>query len=138
MRSTYRAADWPDRVRALTGGRGADVVLDAVGGAVAAQAMAAAADGAGRVGLYGYACGDWAVLEAPELSRRGLTVVGAIGIVLRKPDAEKRSDAEHALARAAQGTLSPRIHARLPLEQAAEAHRLLENRSTIGAVLLTT
>ena len=132
----YHAADWVDQVRALTSGRGPDVVLDAVGGPVAIQAIAAAADGAGRIGLYGYACGEWPVLDAQAVIRRGLTVIGALGVVLHKPEAEKRADAEHALARAAQGALRPRIHARLGLEQAAEAHRLLESRSTVGAVLL--
>jgi NADPH:quinone reductase len=133
----YYDGDWSHRVRALTGGRGPDVVLDGVGGAVAAQAMEVVADGGGRVGLYGYASGEWPVLDAQAVIRRGLTVVGPLGVVLRKSDAEKRGDAEYALARAAQGTLRPRIHARLPLEQAAEAHRLLESRSTIGAVVLT-
>jgi NADPH:quinone reductase len=133
----YRAADWPEQVRALTGGRGPDVVLDGVGGAVAAQAVAAAADGAGRIGLYGYACGQWPVLDAQAVIRRGLTVTGVLGVVLRTSEEEKRRDAKYALARAAQGLLEPRIHARLTLKQAAEAHRLLESRSTVGAVLLT-
>jgi NADPH2:quinone reductase len=133
----YHDADWSDQVRARTGGRGPDVVLDGVGGAVAAQAMAAVADGGGRIGLYGYASGEWPALDAQAVIRRGLTVVGPLGIVLRKSEAEKHDDAEHALARAAEGTLRPRIHARLALERAAEAHRLLESRSTVGAVVLT-
>ena len=47
----YTMADWPDRLHELTGGRGADLVLDAVGGETAEQALAATADGGGRIGF---------------------------------------------------------------------------------------
>ncbi len=132
----YESGDWGSRVRALTGGRGVDLVLDAVGGEVAAQAISAAADG-GRIGLYGFASGDWAPLDAPTVSQRGLTVRGALGVVIRKSDAEQRADAEQALAAAARGELIPRIHARVPLSAAAAAHRELEQRRSVGAVMLT-
>jgi NADPH:quinone reductase-like Zn-dependent oxidoreductase len=45
--------------------------------------------------------------------------------------------AERALATAARGELAPRIHARFGLEQAADAHRELEDRRSIGAIVLT-
>ena len=133
----YGAADWPDHVRELTGGRGADLVLDAVGGETATRALAATADGDGRIGLYGFASGQWPVLDAQSIGRRGLTVSGPLGTVIRKPDAEQRDDAEQALLAAARGELSPRIHARFPLERAADAHRELEGRRSVGAIVLT-
>jgi NADPH:quinone reductase len=134
----YTLPGWPDRVRALTGGRGATLVLDAVGGETAASALAAAADGAGRVGLYGYASGSWPALDVQAIARRGLTLSGPLGMVIRKPDAEQRADAEQALTAAARGDLTPRIHARYPLGQAWAAHRELEQRRSVGAVVLTT
>ncbi|GAA0360432.1 zinc-binding dehydrogenase [Microbispora corallina] len=134
----YTAADWPDQVRELTGGRGADLVLDAVGGETAARALAATADGGGRFGLYGFASGEWPVLDAQTVGRRGLTVSGPLGILFRTTDAEQRDDAEQALAAAAQGVVTPRIHARLPLERAADAHRELQERRSVGAIVLTT
>ena len=124
-------------MRELTGGRGADLVLDAVGGEIADQALAAASDGGGRIGFYGYASGAWPTLDAKAIGRRGLAVCGPRGIVIRKSDDEQRDDALQALAAAARGELIPRIHARLPLEQAAQAHRELERRRSIGAVVLT-
>jgi NADPH:quinone reductase len=133
----YSAANWPDQVREVTGGRGADLVLDAVGGETAASALAAVADGGGRIGLYGFASGQWPALDAQTIGRRGLTVSGPLGMVFRKPDAEQRDDAEQALAAAARGELTPRIHARFPLERAADAHRELEGRRSVGAVVLT-
>ena len=132
----YRQAGWVARVRAATGGRGASVVLDAVGGTIGGQAIEAAADGAGRIGLYGLASGSWTTIGTPELSRRGLTVTGALGVALASPAAEQRAQAEQALAAAATGRLVPRIHAAHPLEQAARAHADLEGRATIGALVL--
>ncbi len=133
----YGAADWADQVRELTGGRGATLVLDAAGGEVAASAFAATADGVGRIGLYGYASGSWPALDIQALARRGLTLCGPLGMVIRKSDAEQREDAGQALAAAVSGKLRPRIHARFPLEQAASAHRELEGRRSVGAVVLT-
>ena len=134
----YGAAGWAEQVRELTGGRGATLVLDAVGGPVAASAFAAAADGAGRIGLYGYASGSWPALDLQAVARRGLTLCGPLGMVIRKSDAEQRDDAERALAAAARGELRPRVHGRFPLDQAACAHRELEARRSVGAVVLTT
>ncbi|HEY3502362.1 MAG TPA: zinc-binding dehydrogenase [Actinocatenispora sp.] len=132
----HRADGWAERARAVTGGRGADVVLDAVGGEIGARAVDAAADGAGRVGVYGFASGTWLSLDAMTIGRRGLTVVGPLGIVFRKPDGEQRADAERALAEAAAGRLTPHIHATYPLADAPAAHAEVESRATTGAVLL--
>ncbi len=133
----YSATDWPDRVREVTGGRGADLVLDAVGGETASSALAATADGAGRFGLYGFASGRWPDLDAQTIGRRGLTVSGPLGMVFRRSDIEQRDDAEQVLAATARGKLTPRIHARFPLDRAADAHRELEGRRSVGAIVLT-
>ncbi|MCX4096209.1 zinc-binding dehydrogenase [Nocardia sp. alder85J] len=133
----YGAPDWAERVRELTGGRGVDLLLDSVGGGVAETAFTLVAD-TGRIGLYGFASGRWPVvdLDSLRLGQRGLTLTGPLGLVFRKSGAEQRDDAEQALAAAAQGRLRPRIHATLPLERAAAAHRDLEDRRTVGAIVL--
>jgi NADPH:quinone reductase len=133
----YSATDWPGRVREVTDGRGADLVLDAVGGETATAALAATADGRGRIGLYGFASGTWPDLDAQTIGRRGLTVSGPLGMVFRKSDTEQRDDAEQVLAATARGDLTPRIHARFPLDRAADAHRELEGRRSVGAIVLT-
>jgi NADPH2:quinone reductase len=125
------------QVRAATGGRGASVVLDAIGGTVGGQAFAAAADGSGRIGLYGFASGGWSPIEPGELSRRGLTVTGALGVAFARSAADQRADAEEALRAAAAGRLIPRVHAAHSLDHAARAHADLEGRQTVGAVVLT-
>lgn len=133
----YGSPDWSEQVRELSGGRGANLVLDAVGGQTAAQALAATADGVGRIGLYGFASGEWPRLDARTIGSRGLTICGPLGMLIRKSDAEQRDDAERSLIAAARGELTPRIHARFPLEQAAAAHRELEQRRSVGAIVLT-
>jgi NADPH:quinone reductase len=133
----YTLPDWPERLRELTDGHGADLVLDAVGGDVTRQALVATADGGGRLGLYGYASGAWPELEIQTIARRGLTVSGPLGILTRKSDPEQRDDSLAVLAAAARGDLSPRIHARYPLAQAAQAHHELEQRRSIGAIVLS-
>jgi NADPH:quinone reductase len=132
----YSRPDWVAQVRAATDGRGADVVLDAIGGTVGEQALEAMADGGGRFGVYGFASGTWVPLDAGRLVRRGLSVIAPLAIAFAKPAAEQRADAERALDAAAAGELVPRVHAVYPLEQAPEAHADLEERRSIGAVLL--
>jgi NADPH2:quinone reductase len=133
----YGGPGWVTEVRAATDGRGADVVLDAIGGTVGEQALEATAEGGGRFGVYGFASGTWVPLDTRSLVRRGLSVVAPLGIAFAKPAAEQRADAERALDAAAAGDLTPRVHATYPLEQAPQAHADLEERRSIGAVLLT-
>ena len=132
----YGGPDWVAEVKAATDGRGADVVLDAIGGTVGEQALEATADGGGRFGVYGFASGAWVPLDTGRLVRRGLSVIAPLAIAFARPAAEQRADAERALDAAAAGDLVPRIHAAYPLEQAPEAHADLEERRSIGAVLL--
>ncbi|MFI1096939.1 zinc-binding dehydrogenase [Streptomyces sp. NPDC020917] len=134
----HTAPGWAGQVRQATGGRGTDVTLDAVGGPVGAGALAATADGGGRFALYGFTSGTWVELDAHRIGRRGISVVGALGIAFAKPAEEQHADAAEALRAAAAGELVPRIHATFPLERAAAAHAALEDRSSIGAVQLTT
>lgn len=133
----YRRPDWVGQVKEATGGSGADVVLDAVGGGIGEQALLTAADGSGRIGVYGFASGTWIPLDARQIAQRGMSVIGPLGITFAKPLAEQRADAERALNAAAGGDLLPRVHATYPLEQVCQAHTELEQRRTIGALLLT-
>lgn len=133
----YTDPGWAARVREATGDRGADVTLDAVGGDIGAQALEATADGGGRFGSYGFTSGRWTPLDAHRIGRRGLTVVGALGIAFAEPAERQRAAVVAALAAARGGALLPRVHAVLPLHRAPEAHAALESRGTVGALLLT-
>lgn len=133
---TYDDPDWPDHIKKATGGHGADLVLDAIGGTIGEQALQAVTD-TGRVGIYGFASGTWTPLDARQITQRGLTVTGPLGIVFAKPPAEQRADTQQALDATHSGDLTPRLHAVYPLEQAHRAHTDLEQRRNTGAILLT-
>jgi len=131
----YSDPGWIEKVTKQTGGEGVDVVLDAIGGSLRSQAMKTAAAGTGRIGVYGFAGGETSI-DTVDISARGLTVVGALGVVWARPEDEQRADVENALKAAAAGDLVPTIHRGYPLEKAPEAHAELEGRRNIGAILL--
>lgn len=132
----YSSDDWVEQVRKATEGKGADVVLDAVGGTIGRQAFEAMANGRGRLGVYGFSSGTYTQIETRELTRRGLTVIGPLGIMFARPEQEIRTYAETALSEAAAGRLVPLIGQTYPLARAADAHAALEARETTGNVLL--
>ena len=128
----YTRPDWIDRVREVTGG-GAALVYDGVGGPLGTAALDAVADG-GRFVTYGTADG----LAAPDpesAARRGIRVLTPL--LDGPPDQEAvRELLGLALERAAEGRLRPAIGATYPLERAADAHRALAARATVGKSLL--
>lgn len=133
----YRQPGWDSQVRDLTRGRGVDVALDGVAGEVGTAALGLLAAGTGRIGLFGYSSGTREPLDVGQITRRGLTVVGAVGVAVTKPLAEQRQLAEQALRAAAEGSLTPRVHRTFPLADAPSAHLELEQRRNVGAILLT-
>lgn len=132
----YSEDGWVEQVRAATGGNGADLVIDSVGGTIGQQALEVAANGHGRLAIFGTSSGGGIAIETRPLAQRGITVIGALGKMLAMTPQEQRTNAEFALAEAAAGRLSAVIGQTYPLEQAAAAHAALEARQTIGKVLL--
>jgi NADPH2:quinone reductase len=127
---------WKDAVKALAGPRGVDLVVDPVGGALMDQAFRTLGWG-GRHMVVGFASGQIGSL------RGNLTIVkGAslIGVDLRQfrerqPEAARRL-LQDVAALHRDGRISPRIAARLPMAQHAEAFALARDRGTVGRVLL--
>jgi NADPH2:quinone reductase len=132
----YGEDGWVEQVRKATDGKGADLVLDGVGGIIGYQAFEATAKGSGRLGVYGFSSGTWTQIETRELAARGITVIAPLAIAFAKPAQETRIDAETALAEAAAGKLTAIIGPTHPLERAADAHTAIEARQTTGKVLL--
>lgn len=132
----YSMDGWVEQVRNATEGKGVNIVLDAIGGTIGQQAFETMEQGHGRLGVYGHSSGAWATIDIGELARRGLTVMGPLGVMLTKTEQEMRDYANFVLAEAASGRLTPVIGQTYPLERAADAHAALEARQTIGNVLL--
>ena len=130
----YTADDWPDQVRAAAPD-GVDVVLDAVGGSTLTRSLDLLAP-FGRVVVYGAASGELASLLVTSIFQ----LKAVLGFSLFAWRAARPAQARDEVAEVAryftEGRLRPARHTSLPLTAAAEAHRLLEDRSTIGRVLL--
>lgn len=133
----YKTEDIRERVKALTGGRGADVVYDPVGGAVFDASLRSIAPD-GRILLIGFASGSVPQIPANHLLVKNVTVIGFYWGAYRKlnPTLVRESMAE-ALGWWAAGKLKPHVSQTLKLDQAAEAIALLKGRAATGKLVLT-
>lgn len=134
----YTVDDFVASVRAATDGRGADVVLDVVGGPYLARNVAVLAT-AGRLVVIGMQGGRTAELDLGVLLAKRATVAGT---TLRgRPAAQKAEIVEQVRRNVwpmvSDGRVVPVVHATFPIEQVGTAHQVVEQSSHIGKVLLT-
>ncbi|NEC63624.1 zinc-binding dehydrogenase [Streptomyces sp. SID9727] len=128
---------FPDEVRRATGGRGVDLVLDPVGGDTLRRGLDALAV-FGRLVSFGNAGGGapWQVGQ-PELYPGGRSVAGFSILSLAQSDpAALRAVAERAFRAVADGRVTLPVTAEFALRDAADAHRLMEGRTSTGKLLL--
>ena len=123
-------------VLSITNGKGADVILDAVGGKDFEKLIAAAAERA-QVFCYGALSTEPAVWPAVGVMLKMLIIRGYnMGDLLM--DAEKqRSAIAFVEAGVEKGSLLPVVGPRIPLKDVVEAHRILEANRHIGKIVLT-
>ncbi|MBB6411676.1 quinone oxidoreductase family protein [Mesorhizobium sangaii] len=130
----YVKPDWPAHVRDITDGQGADIIYDTVGGALTAALLQALAPGGELVfaalGRYALAASDLESMIGRSQSLRGFAL-----LPLLSADTLKASLSE-LFQMAASGRLQVTIGGRFPLDQAGEAHRLLDERRSTGKVVL--
>jgi NADPH2:quinone reductase len=128
--------EWRDQVLELTGGRGADVVADVVGGDQTLQAVRSCAP-EGRVLILGFTAGEIPSLATNRLLLRNASLVGAgLGALAASVD-ELLAETAAELARLIGGGLHPLVGATFPVERGAEAVRGLEERAAQGKLVLT-
>ncbi len=134
----YRDQDFVEVVKAETDGAGVDVILDNMGAKYLARNVDALARN-GRLVIIGMQGGTKAELDIAALSRRNGLVTA---VLLRsRPAGEKAaicaSVVEHVWPLVADGSVRPVVHTTLPLDDVAEAHRLMEDGGHTGKILLT-
>lgn len=130
----YRSEHLTERVREITGGNGADVILEPVGGEIYARSEAALAP-FGRLALFGRASGEQAEVDTSRLMRRNAAV---IGFWLATIPGHMTVEGMQALgAWLAEGKLRIILGGVYPLEEAARAQEDLEGRRTHGKLALT-
>ncbi|MGW5559655.1 NAD(P)H-quinone oxidoreductase [Micromonospora sp. NPDC003944] len=134
----YREQDFVEEVGRVTDGRGVDVVLDIMGGSYLGRNVAALATG-GRLVVIGMQGGRKAELDLGALLTKRASVTATS--LRSRPLAEKAEivqgvrDEVWPLVEA--GRIRPIVDRRLPMTEAAEAHRLVESNDHFGKVLLT-
>jgi NADPH2:quinone reductase len=132
----YSKEDIRDRVKAITGGRGADVIYDPVGGDAFDASLRSIAWG-GRIIVIGFAAGRVPQIPANIVLVKNIDVIGFYwgSYQAHKPELLRGSFAQ--LFRWFQeGKLRPHVSHRLPLDHAAEALSLLQQRRSTGKVVL--
>ncbi|MHA7123237.1 NAD(P)H-quinone oxidoreductase [Achromobacter xylosoxidans] len=133
----YRDTDFEADIRQATGGQGVDVILDMVGGAYINKNIRLLAVN-GRLVQIAFLEGSKAEIDALPIMTKRLSFTGS---TLRpRSDEDKgaiaRALADKVLPLMEQGRCLPLIHQVFPLEQAAQAHALMESSKHIGKIML--
>ena len=132
----YRSEDLRARVKDITGGRGVNVVFDAVGGDMTLQALRCVDWGA-RLLIVGFAGGTIARIPSNHVLIKGTEVIGAVFTPLceREPAAGKAVIAD--LMRLwREGHIRPHVSHRLPFDRAVEGLQMLASRASTGKVVV--
>jgi putative PIG3 family NAD(P)H quinone oxidoreductase len=133
----YAEEDFVAVVREATGGAGVNVVLDIVGGDYVARSIDALAV-EGRYVCIGFVRGATANVNFFPVMTKRLVLTGST--LRARPVAYKQAVAEQLKARVwpliAEGRIKPVVHEVFPLEQAADAHRLMESNQHVGKLVL--
>lgn len=124
----YRSEALDAGVKRITGGAGADVVFENIGDPTLFPAALLSLAKFGRMITSGAHGGGKVELDLNKLYLNQLTIMGKLGA--------KNSDAELAMADAAKGQFNVLIDRTMPLSEAAEAHRIVDSRSTLGKIVL--
>jgi NADPH:quinone reductase len=132
----YTTEDFVPIVKEVTGGHGADVVYDPVGGDVFDKSRKCIAF-EGRLVVVGFTSGRIPEAPANHLLVKNYSVVGLHWGLYRKHDPAVFGAVHQELTRLVEaGTIDPLVSQALPLEQAPQALKALADRSTVGKVVL--
>jgi NADPH2:quinone reductase len=125
-----------DKVKDLTGGRGADVIYDPVGGDIFDESVRCIAFD-GRLLVIGFTSGRIASVSTNMPLIKGFSVVGVrAGEYGRQFPERGRENVEQIWTWARDGETRPFVHASLPLEQTVDGFRMLQNRKVTGKLII--
>lgn len=132
----YSKVDFASQVDRLTGGRGVRLVLDSVGKATLRGSLRSLAP-FGHLISYGGASGPPEALEIRSLYEKSLKVSAFWLMTLPRAPEVAAHGVQQVMDWITGGKLRLVVGLKLPLAAAAEAHRQMENRETVGKILLT-
>ena len=131
----YTHPNWREEVMAATGGKGVDVALEMAGGDVFHETVKCMR-GFGRVVVYGVASGEPAQMYPAGLMNRNLSVIGFfLPQIMKKPVLFEKS-LDHLLQMVNTGDLKLTVGGVFDLEEAANVHKLMQERKTTGKLVL--
>jgi len=132
----YRQPDWSQQVRALTGGKGVDAVMDSVGAATFEGSL----DSLRPLGMmisFGNASGPVPPVNLGVLAAKGSLQITRPTLFTHIADhATCQAMARHLFDKVLSGAVTIRVDQRFGLDQVQEAHRVLEARATTGSTIL--
>jgi NADPH2:quinone reductase len=133
----YRSEDFVDVIKSMTEGRGVDVVLDMVAGDYLGRDINCLADD-GRIAIIALLGGSSGLVDAGQILRRRLTITGST--LRARPVAVKAAIARQLHSRVwpllESRRIQPVIDKVFALEDAREAHRLMESGTHVGKIVL--
>ena len=133
---SYGTEDLKERVKALTGGDGANVIYDPVGGSYSEAALRAIAWG-GRFLVIGFAAGDIPKVPLNLILLKGCQVVGVYwGAFATRDPAKNRANSDLILQWVGEGKLKPHVDSTFDFAHAGEALEKLERRAVLGKIVL--
>lgn len=134
----YRSEDFVEVIKQLTGKKGVNVTLDMVGGSYVAREVSCAADD-GRIVLIAFLDGPEAKFDIMTVMRKRLSITGST--LRARPVPFKAAIAQQLREKVwpliETGKIKPVIYRTFPLEQAMDAHKLMESSAHIGKIVLT-
>ena len=133
----YKTQDFVAEIKAATGGKGVNVVLDMVGGDYVAREIKCLAED-GRLVFIAVLGGAKAEFNVAEVMQKRLVLTGSTlrprPVAFKGAIAKRLKEVDWPLIEA--GKIKPVIYKTFPLAQAAEAHRLMESSQHIGKIVL--
>ena len=133
----YKSEDIIERVKAITDGRGADVVYDPVGGDMFDQ-VKRCINWEGRIVIIGFASGRIPQIECNRLLLKNMSVVGlAWGQYLDRDPAKVEAAQLHLYDMLKDKAIDPVVYKSLPFSEVKEGLRIMESRELYGKVVIT-
>ena len=134
----YKTQDWAAELKAATGGKGVNVILDMVGGDYVGKELKSLAE-EGRLVMIAFLGGVKAEIDLNEVMRKRLQITGS---TLRPRTVEFKGQVAKSLRERVwplveAGRIRPVLFKTFPLAEAAEAHKLMETSQHIGKIVLT-
>src|ERR1041385_7015069 len=134
----YKTQDWAQELRAATGGKGVNVIIDMVGGDYVPRELKCLAE-EGRLVFIAFLRGPKTELDIAQVMQKRLSITGS---TLRPRSTEFKGHLAKNLREKIwplieAGRIKPQVYKTFPLAQAADAHRLMESSEHIGKIVLT-